>query len=63
MRSMVKIVSEIANMNSSELQELARGLAWYSVGVSDKSEKLENFLNVYNREQRERFPAYVKESV
>ena len=54
MRTMANLVSEIVNMNSKDLEMLAQGICWFSMGTTDQAEKLKFFLDNHIREQRER---------
>lgn len=55
MRTMAKLVSDIINLNSKDLDQLAQALAWYSSSPDpeayNKARAFEFFLNAHNREQ------------
>lgn len=67
MRTMAKLVGDIVNLNTKDLDELARAIAWYSAvpnpEARNKAQALEFFLNVHNREQEARWVARMEESV
>lgn len=54
---MANLVSDIMSLNTKDLEQLARALAWYSAVPNpisrNKAQDLEFYLNAHNKEQEE----------